>query len=969
MASFRSLNTVRRALAWLAFLLALGQVHAAITLTQVPAGMRKQTAEITLSWTGGKGRVHLRASTVPGGTGAAISHYDSLHLPSQVDAGTYTFKVNPDIPVLYRNTDLRLGINYCILSDGTQASPEFVIIIESNNAPALVSPANASSIKDLTPTFSWTGDAPFYAVLVSDEPFKIGDDGTVSGVSAIWQIITPYTSARYGDPDPSGFNSVAAPPLISGKTYNWLALNNYGNNSASTSKVAPVPSSFVYSPAAPLPNALLLEPKDKDTIPGTDQILFRWALVDGAVSYKLELLEENLVDGSQADIALWKATSTGGQITLDNATGLLRRFNYKWRVYAVGNSGAASLSVKRSFFFAVDVGDISVFVKNQAGQKVAYAPVKLNRLGGASSAVYQGGSTDNEGSLSIKNAPLGSYESRIENFDGYQPKVDTIVLAAKTGVTKNITLSPVLGKILGKVASTATGTGVLNAKVTVISSDGTQWTTVTNSQGTYSIGVPYGNWQVTAAAAGFQTSASASLSLNGTAPSKTADFNLAPNKFTLSGTVQNSFTKQGIFGAAVSLTQAGETRTANTDGNGSFSFSVPSGSLSLRVANAGFASPEPSTLTVDGDKTVNLSLDPNASILSGRTRDASGTALPGAMVQATPKAGPLRSVVSDNLGYFELSLPAGDWILKGSAKGYSSQTSRNFFLDVSKTVQGVDFAFTANRSFISGRVTVNGSGLSGARVSAADASALSDNSGYYLLSVNAGTQTVQAAKDGYLVPKTYAVPVNPGDTVANIDFAASGNAGLVKGKALSGGAGVVGAAIQAVNQSNREIFTQITDGEGNFSLSLPGADYQLTASKEGFALDLAVAFSLPPGGSLLDANVRLVPDVGGVTGTVSGGGAALGGCEVAYRNAGNAALAGKTVTDPQGRYSLSLQAGSPYSLTASCAGYQPATLATASVTRGANLAQDFNLAKAGALYKGKVVDGKGAIVAGAKVTA
>ena len=952
-----------------ALVLGLGVPQAAITLTQVPAGMRKQSAEITLGWTGGQARVHVRASTVPGGGAADISHYDSLHLPSQLDAGAFTFKVNPDIPVAYRNTDLRLGVNYCILSDGIQSSPEFIIIIESNNAPVLTSPANAASIKDLTPTFSWTGDAPFYAMLVSDEPFKISSEGTVSGVSAIWQIITPYTTVRYGDPDPSGFNTVPAPPLISGKTYNWLVLNNYGNNSASTSKVAPVPASFVYSPAPPLPSAVLLEPKDKDTIPGGDQILFRWALVDGAVSYKLELLEENLVDGSQADIALWKASSTGGQITLENATGLLRRYNYKWRVYAIGNNGAASLSEKRSFFFAVDVGDINVLVKNQAGQKVAYAPVKLNRLGGASSAVFQGGSTDNDGLLSIKSAPLGSYEARIENLDGYQTKFDTIVHDSKTVTTKNITLSPVLGKILGKVTVSGSGTGLLNAKVTVAGSDGSQWTAVTNSQGNYSLGVPYGNWQVRAQADGYAASASASVSLNSSAASKTADFALDANKFTLSGSVQNSFTRQGIFGATVFLTQGGETRTVNTDGNGSFSFSVPAGALSLRVSSAGFASPEPLSVTVDGDKTLNLALDPNASILSGRTRDASGTALTGAIVQATPKAGPIRSVISDNLGFFELSLPAGDWILAASAKGYSSATTHNFFLDVSKTVQGVDFSFDPNRSFIAGRITVNGSGLSGARISAKDASALSDNSGYYLLSVNGGTQNVSAAKDGYLISKTYAVPVNPGDTVAGIDFPASGNAGVVKGRTLAGGAGVVGAVVKAVNQSNGESFTKVTDGEGGYALSLPGADYQVTASKEGFALDQVLSFSLPAGSTVQDADLRLVPDQGNITGTVASGNTALSGCELAYKQTANASLAGKTITDAQGRYSLSLQAGSTYGLTAACAGYQVSSVTTASLARGGALTQDFNLAKAGAFYKSKVVDGQGAQLAGVKLTA
>jgi hypothetical protein len=120
--------------------------QSAILLTQVPAGMRKQNTDITVGWTGGAGRVHLRASSVPGGNGAALSHYDSLHLPSQMAAAVYTFRINPDIPVLYRNTDLRLGVNYCIATDGISTSAEFIILIESSNAPVLSSPANAASL-------------------------------------------------------------------------------------------------------------------------------------------------------------------------------------------------------------------------------------------------------------------------------------------------------------------------------------------------------------------------------------------------------------------------------------------------------------------------------------------------------------------------------------------------------------------------------------------------------------------------------------------------------------------------------------------------------------------------------------------------------------------------------------------------------------------------------------------------------
>lgn len=942
--------------------------ESAITLTAVPAGMRKQNMDITVGWTGGGGRVHLRASTAPGG-GASITHYDSLHLPSQMDAGSFTFKINPDIPVAYRNTDLRFGVNYCIVTDGVQSSPEFVIIVESSVAPTLTSPANAANIKDLTPTFAWSGDAPYYAMLVSDEPFKISEDGTVSGVSAIWQIITPFTTARYGDADPSGFNTVAAPPLISGKTYNWLVLNNYGNNAGATSKVAPVPFSFVYLPAPPLPQAELIEPKDKDSIPGVDAIDFRWALVEGAVSYKLEILEENLVEGSQADVILWKASSTGGQVRLENATGTLRRYTYKWRVYAIGSNGSASLSVKRSFFYAITVGNMNISLKDGKGQKLAYVPIKVNRLGGASSAVFQNGSTDADGLLTINNAPLGDYEARVDNVDGFQPKADTFSHASASGTNYNMALQPVLGKIVGKVSSSKSGTGLLNAKVTVSASDGSEWTTLTNSQGNYSLGVPYANWQVKAQGDGHLASTVTTVSLNSGAPSKTADFTLAPHQFTLSGTIRNSFSSQGIFGATVFLSQGSDTRSINTDGNGAYSFTVASGIYTLRVSNAGFAAPEPQSVDISGDRTLNLSLDPNASILSGRTKDMAGTALSGVVVQATPKAGPTRDIVSDAQGYFELSLPAGDWSLTSSAKGFTPKTTHKFLLDISKTVQGVDFMHEANRSSVSGRVIENGTGLPGARVYTAEASGLTDNAGYYRFSVNAGTHLVQAQKEGYLVSKTYSVPMNPGDSVSGIDFTATGNAGVIKGKALSGGAGVTGARIEAVNQGNKEAFAVATAGDGSFIFSLPGGDYKLSASKEGFALDQApVSLSLPPGGNILDANLRLVPDEGSITGSVSSGSLSLSGCEVTYKSATNAALSGRTVTDPQGRYSLSLQAGNAYMLSASCAGYQAAAATSANLPRSGTLLLDFNLSKAGSTVKGKTVDRLGAL-AGVKVTA
>src|SRR5690606_32155344 len=98
----------------------------------------------------------------------------------------------------------------------------------------------------------------------------------------------------------------------------------------------------------------------------------------------------------------------------------------------------------------------------------------------------------------------------------------------------------------------------------------------------------------------------------------------------------------------------------------------------------------------------------------------------------------------------------------------------------------------------------------------------------------AGAHSLRAAKDGFLISRIHSLQVNAGDTVSNIDFAAAANAGIVRGKVSSGGAGVAGAEVSAVNQSTRETFRQISAAGGEYALSIPGGAYLFTADREGF---------------------------------------------------------------------------------------------------------------------------------------
>src|SRR5205823_5293559 len=142
----------------------------------------------------------------------------------------------------------------------------------------------------------------------------------------------------------------------------------------------------------------------------------------------------------------------------------------------------------------------------------------------------------------------------------------------------------------------------------------------------------------------------------------------------------------------------------------------------------------------------------------------------------------------------------------------------------------------------------------------------------------------------------------------------------------------------------------------SFLLSLPPGTYNASAAKEGFSALAPAAFSLLAGGTIGAVIVKLEPDRGNLTGTVASGVLPLSGCAVDYLNVSDASLTGRTVTDPDGRYSLSVQAGAAYAVTVACNGYQNLTSASAVVAANGRYVLDMGPVKSSAEYSGIVVD-------------
>ena len=155
-----------------------------------------------------------------------------------------------------------VGLYYAVIGDPVTGdiSQEFQIIVESGNSVQMTYPTGGVELETTTPIFIWnpTPGVPYYHLILSDNPFNLSEDEngnmTVSGAQAIWAIITSETSAQYGIIDPSGTINNNPPPLIDGLEYNWLVMNNYGNDFLYSSTVVGNPASFTYKAEVHLDN-------------------------------------------------------------------------------------------------------------------------------------------------------------------------------------------------------------------------------------------------------------------------------------------------------------------------------------------------------------------------------------------------------------------------------------------------------------------------------------------------------------------------------------------------------------------------------------------------------------------------------------------------------------------------------------------------------------------------------------------
>lgn len=197
-----------------------------------------------------------------------------------------------------------------------------------------------------------------------------------------------------------------------------------------------------------------------------------------------------------------------------------------------------------------------------------------------------------------------------------------------------------------------------------------------------------------------------------------------------------------------------------------------------------------------------------------------------------------------------------------------------------------------------------------------------------------GTYTVRATKNGYIPSSQRTVTVEGDQLIISPHLTLTLDNASISGKVLNDlGTPVQLATITATSGSVTQ--QVVTDGNGNYSITLNSGNWLISVSKSGFIPSEPQTISLITGDNLQNQNFILVPRANQITGFVykvtSGGSTPF--ADVTVTAIPTSGTPVTTVSTNSGEYSLSLRAGS-YNIVASQQGYTSSAPVQLTLTLG-----------------------------------
>ncbi|MBN2461205.1 MAG: carboxypeptidase regulatory-like domain-containing protein [Candidatus Cloacimonetes bacterium] len=831
-----------------------------IYITELPSDLYKQNEQFEIQWEPEELTCSLQIASSPGGedpenygdTGMEGSGY-LIATPAQIGMGT--------------------GVYYCVLSNATYGyvSVEFTLIVESGDAVEMLIPENGSTVTEAAPLFNWESNpgVPYYYIVVSDNPFTIEEDENgepvVVGLQPVWQIITPYSSALYGSPDPSGYFENLAQPLVQGIEYNWIVANNYGNDPLLTSKVVPSPFSFFYDSGCSIPSPELIYPADQ-VILNEEEITFQWTQVDVADNYQIYIYETREENGNIGNYLIWDQITTNTYCDFD-AVAILINADYVWKVMATDENGTSSVSENFGFFYEIEIGTLHLSVQNIYGSPIGFATAELDPVDGSQDNVPL--AVNAEGN-EVKVVPPGEYVLTCSK-EGYED-TDTLITIFEdlypdspegdTFITVFLELSPSV--FYGEVVDN-NNVPVENSVVGAINISG-ELRTADAPSGYFYLGVTPGMWTISADAAGYTLLAALEEYILPGENLELPDLIMIPNEKDIEGHVL----KPGgtpVAGAIINADNDQICRSVSTNSSGYFRlYGLNFGAWSVSAYKEGYIEASPFEVNINNNSPPLITLPdfiltPPANLVIGNVNN-SVVALPGALIRAQPLYGQSCYTESDVYGDYTLNLESGTFWIEAFLENYTAQDIYQLSLDVGETADNIDFMLLPNTGRIEGYVFLNGSGFEGVTVQAGSNNAITDQIGFYSIPIAEGTFTVQATRTGYSSSPPQIVAVNSGQTIAGINFTMYPNASIITGIVEHAGNGIAGALVTGIKvNTGNPVPNTISDNNGNYELNLLPGQYLLWAEKDGFicATGDTLTITVGPGQNLPGMDIQLSP--------------------------------------------------------------------------------------------------------------
>jgi hypothetical protein len=243
---------------------------------------------------------------------------------------------------------------------------------------------------------------------------------------------------------------------------------------------------------------------------------------------------------------------------------------------------------------------------------------------------------------------------------------------------------------------------------------------------------------------------------------------------TLAGVVRDSVSGLGIAGATVEVYNGATLiGTTTTDGNGNYTLNVPPGSsYTIQVSNAGYNTLTQTNVTVAGNATTTLNLNPQEVVTQGTLEGVvrnfvSGLGIVGATINVYDGATLIATTATDANGNYSVDVDAGtDYTVEVDSAGFLSATYSSVDIVADETtilesILQIPDTFVGNGT-VSGTIkdSLTGSGLAGVTVSlraglntqtgAVVITGTTNGAGLYSINVPTGYYTAELAKAGYI---------------------------------------------------------------------------------------------------------------------------------------------------------------------------------------------------------------------------